>query len=269
MTTKTSETAPAQPHRGRHALVTGGSRGIGAACAHELAAAGAAVTLLGRNAARLESRAVALGGETGSDVGAIVADVTDRAALTDALARAADEKGPVTLLINNAGGTVSAPLERLDFENWNDTINLNLTSAYVAMQAVIPGMREQGFGRIVNVASVAALKGYAYISAYCAAKHGLIGLTRAAAVELAGTSITVNAVCPGYTDTDMSQRTVEHIVETSSLDAKEARAALVANNPQGRMIQPQEVAASVAYLCLPSSASITGVALPIAGGEVA
>ena len=253
---------------GRHALVTGGSRGIGAACATALAEHGAALTLVGRTAASLEERAAAIAHAGVSEIGWFAADVTDQAAFDKGLGDATQARGEIAVLINNAGGATSAPLEALDEANWNDTLTLNLTVAYRTMRQVIPGMKAAGWGRIVNIASVAGLHGYAYIAAYCAAKHGLVGLTRAAAVELAKTGITVNAVCPGYVDTDMSQESVERIVEKTGRSKDEAQAALTATNPQGRLIQPKEVADAVLFLCLPAAASITGTALPIAGGEV-
>lgn len=257
---------------GQHAFVTGGSRGIGAACANALAAQGATVTVLGRDVESLKTQvdhmAATYGLGSGPGSGYVCADASNATALAEAIGQAADTRGPVSLLINNAGGAQSAPLERLDLANWNATLALNLTSAYVGIRTVIPDMKAANFGRIVNIASTAALTGYAYVSAYCAAKHGLLGLTRAAAIELAETGITVNAVCPGYTETDMARETVDRIVATTKHDIASARKELVSHNPQGRMIEPKEIADAVVFLCRPAAASITGIALPIAGGEV-
>ena len=248
---------------GRHAVVTGGGRGIGAAIAAALAAAGAKLTLMGRTLALLEEKAAALPAAR-----AIACDVTDEQAVAAAFAQATEAFGPVTILINNAGGAASAPLARTSLELFRQMLDVNLVSAFLCSRAVLPGMLAQGFGRIVNVASVAGLKGAPYISAYAAAKHGVVGLTRALAMETAGKGITVNAVCPSYTETDMARRAVDNIVERTGRSAAEAEAALVEKNPQGRLIRPDEVAATVLWLCAPGSEAITGQAIAIAGGEV-
>ncbi|MCP5368789.1 MAG: SDR family oxidoreductase [Hyphomicrobiales bacterium] len=270
-------TAPAQdragqrdpfPLRGRHALVTGGSRGIGAACARALAGAGADVTLLGRTAATLEALKDELERDLGVRAATVTADALDEAALREAVARAAAGLGGIDILVNNVGGTTSAPVEKVDAAVWHQALALNLTSTFACAQAVVPAMKAAGWGRIVNIASTAGLKGYAYVAPYCAAKHGVIGLTRALAVELARTGITVNAVCPGFADTDMTRDTVDNIRAKTGRDAQAARAELAALNPQGRLIDPGEVAAAVAYLCLPAAGSMTGQALAVAGGEV-
>ncbi|WP_342052106.1 MULTISPECIES: SDR family NAD(P)-dependent oxidoreductase [unclassified Cupriavidus] len=256
---------------GRHALVTGGSRGIGAAIARRLLADGAVVTLLGRNAsaaATLEATAHALRADTGGRVHTVTADVTDADSIVTAMAHAARQAGPVQLLVNNAGQAASAPFGKTGLDTWRRMLDVNLTGTFVCTQAALPAMLEAGWGRIVNVASTAGLVGYSYVSAYCAAKHGVIGLTRALALELATKGVTVNAVCPGFTETDIVRDAVATIVGKTGRTATEARAELAARNPQRRLVQPEEVADAVAWLCQPAAAAITGQAIPVAGGEV-
>jgi NAD(P)-dependent dehydrogenase (short-subunit alcohol dehydrogenase family) len=248
---------------GRHAVVTGGGRGIGAAIASTLAGAGASITLMGRALGPLQERAAALPAAR-----AIACDVTDEAAVAAAFAQAKDAFGPVAILINNAGGAASAPLARTSLALLREMLDVNLVSTFLCSRAVLPDMLASGFGRIVNVASVAGLKGARYITAYAAAKHGVVGLTRALAMETARKGITVNAVCPSYADTDMTRRTIENIVAKTGRSAAEAEAALVEKNPQGRLIRPDEVAATVLWLCAPGADAITGQAIAIAGGEV-
>jgi NAD(P)-dependent dehydrogenase (short-subunit alcohol dehydrogenase family) len=244
-------------------VVTGGGRGIGAAIATMLAAAGAKVSLLGRNQARLQDAAASL-----ATARAIRCDVTEEAAVGAAFAEARQTFGPVAILVNNAGAAESAPLARTSLELFRRMLDVNLTGTFLCSRAALPDMLEAGFGRIVNVASVAGLKGAAYVSAYCAAKHGVIGLTRALALETAHKGITVNAVCPSYTDTAMARGAIATIVEKTGRSAAEAEAELVKKNPQGRLIHPQEVAAAVLWLCAPGTEAITGQAIAIAGGEV-
>jgi 3-hydroxybutyrate dehydrogenase len=251
--------------RGRHAVVTGGGRGIGATIARALVEQGAAVTLMGRNAATLEDEAARL--RPLGKVHCQAVDIADAESTTTAFAAAAQALGPVTLLINNAGQAVSAPIGKTDLALWNQMLAVNLTGSYLAIHAVLPGMLEQGWGRIVNIASTAALKGYPYVSAYCAAKHGVLGLTRALALELAKKPVTVNAVCPGYTETDIVRDSIANIRAKTGRSEAEALAELVKHNPQGRLVQPAEVANAVLWLCLPGSESITGQAISVAGGE--
>jgi NAD(P)-dependent dehydrogenase (short-subunit alcohol dehydrogenase family) len=248
---------------GKHAVVTGGGRGIGAAIASVFAEAGAELTLMGRTLAPLQERAAAL-----PVAQAIACDVTDETAVATAFAAATATLGPVEILINNAGAAASAPFARTSLELFRQMLDVNLVSTFLCSRAALPGMLEAGFGRIVNVASVAGLKGAPYIAAYCAAKHGVIGLTRALAMETARKGITVNAVCPSYTDTDMAQSAIANIIEKTGRSAADAEAALVQKNPQGRLIQPDEVASTVLWLCAPGAEAITGQAIAIAGGEV-
>jgi 3-hydroxybutyrate dehydrogenase len=251
------------PLDGQHAVVTGGGRGIGAAIASALADAGAMITLMGRSEAALQEKASGL-----PMARAVACDISDEATVAAAFAEAAGAFGPVTILINNAGAAESAPFVRTSLELFRRMLEINLIGTFLCSRAVLPDMLEARFGRIVNVASVAGLKGAAYVSAYCAAKHGVVGLTRALAVETATKGITVNAVCPSYTDTAMARRAIANIVERTGRSAAEAEAELVRKNPQGRLIRPEEVAATVLWLCAPGTGAITGQAIAVAGGEV-
>lgn len=260
--------ADAKPLAGRHALVTGGGRGIGYAVADKLAALGANVTLTGRNKERLEKSAADIAAQRGVRVAAEAFDVADAAAITAGFAAAVARSGPIAILVNNAGIAKAAPFSKTDQAFWQDIMNVDLTGAFLCCREVVKGMTGQDYGRIVNVASTAGLTGLAYCSAYCAAKHGLIGLTRALARELAKTPVTVNAVCPGYTDTDIVRDTLDNIMAKTKRSREEALSEIVATNPQGRLVDPVEVADAVAWLCLPSSASVTGQAITVDGGGV-
>ena len=253
--------------RDRHAVVTGGGSGIGLAVARQLLAAGARVTLMGRDAARLARAAQDLAPSMPERLQVQACDVGDEASVQAAFARAVEGLGGVDILVNNAGQVETAPLTRTSLAQFQQMLQVNLTGTFLCSREVLPGMLSARQGRIINVASTAALKGYAYVAAYCAAKHGVLGLTRALAAEVARKGVTVNAVCPGYTETEIVQRAVETIIAKTGRTAEEARAELAAANPQGRLIQPEEVALQVLMLASPLAAGINGQALALDGGE--
>jgi len=248
---------------GKHAFVTGGGRGIGRAVAAALARAGAAVTVIGRTEAPLREAVAA-----GEAAGCGVADVTDVVEVRRQVTAAEAARGPIAILINNAGSVESGPFIKADPSVFRAMWNVHLMGAVYATQAVLPGMIERGFGRIVNVASTAGLKGYAYVSAYCAAKHALVGLTRALAAETAARGVTVNAVCPGYTDTDLVRDSIKSVAAKTGRPQADVLAEYQKDAPIGRLIRPEEVAAAVVYLCSPEAAAVTGTTLAIAGGEM-
>jgi NAD(P)-dependent dehydrogenase (short-subunit alcohol dehydrogenase family) len=250
---------------GQHAVVTGGGTGIGAAVARRLVQAGGRVTVVGRRAEPLVETVRSLAAES---AGHALADVADETAVRAAFGAAREARGPVTILVNCAGLAQSAPAAKTSLALWNTAIAVNLTGTFLCSREFLAQLPKDAPGRIVNVASTAGLKGYAYVSAYCAAKHGVIGYTRALAAELARRPVTVNAVCPGYTDTPLLDAAVANIVKTTGRSVEDARAELSRSNPQGRFVQPAEVAETVHWLCLPESGSITGLAVPVAGGEV-
>ena len=271
-----SPSLPPSLHQ-RTAIVTGAGRGIGLAIAQTLAEAGAQIILLGRDLPRLQQAAASLPlsqplSQPNSDPSrahfCLAVDIADESAVLRAFENIRAACPRVDILINNAGQAESAPLARTDSALWQRMLGVNLNGSFYCSRAVIGAMLKQDYARIINVASTAGLVGYAYVSAYCAAKHGVIGLTRSMALEAAGTSLTVNAVCPGYTETDMVSDAVRNIAAKTGRSEQDARASLSANNPQGRLITPQEVAQTVLWLCQPHAASITGQAISISGGEV-
>lgn len=248
------------PH---HVFITGGGTGIGLAAARALAPTGARFTLVGRDGARAASAA-----EEFERAHGLSCDVADEASVAAAFSAARDRYGSIDILINNAGITPSAPLDRMDLAMWNQVLAINLTGAFLCARAALADMYANKWGRIVNVASIAGLQGGAYISAYCASKHGMIGMTRALAKECAKKGVTVNAICPGYVETDIVTRAAETIASKTKLSEDDAKVTLYANNPQGRLIQPEEVASAIAWLCSDGAAATNGSAIPMSGGEV-
>jgi NAD(P)-dependent dehydrogenase (short-subunit alcohol dehydrogenase family) len=252
---------------GRHALITGGGTGIGAAIARALAGAGANLSLVGRRAEPLTEVAANL-----ARAKVITADVTSEEQTTVMAEAARTAHGPIDILIANAGAAESAPFHQVDTSHWERMISANLTGAFLSAKAALPDLVRKhdrtGPRRIVFVSSTAGLKGYAYVAPYCAAKHGVIGLARALATELAAQDVTVNAVCPGYTDTPMLAASIANIERKTGRTRAQAETALKQLNPQGRFVAPEEVAETVLWLCTPGAQAITGQAIAVAGGEL-
>jgi NAD(P)-dependent dehydrogenase (short-subunit alcohol dehydrogenase family) len=254
---------------GKHALVTGGSRGIGAVVVEMLLAHGASVTSVSRTGAPPKESSPSGSRDA---VHHVSADVTDSESVRKAFDSARGRFGEIAILVNNAGQAASAPFLKTDPTLWRKMMAVNLDGTFHCTQAVLAGMLAAGWGRIINIASTAGLTGYGYVTAYCAAKHGVVGLTRALAVEVATKGVTVNAVCPGFTDTDIVKEAVANIVANivakTGRTAEQAQAELASRNPQKRLVRPEEVANTVAWLCLPGSEAITGQAIAVAGGEL-
>lgn len=253
---------------GKAALVTGSGRGIGAVIARRLALAGAKVAVCARTSAQVEEVAESIrkAGSGSQEAIALTCDVTDRDDVDSLVQDAQTALGPIDILVNNAGGANSAPVTRITLEDWNQTIALNATSAFLLTRALLPGMLERGFGRVINVASVAGLTGSKYIAAYSAAKHALVGLTRCAAVEVAGTGVTINALCPGFVDTPMTDATLDNVMAKTGLSREKALETILALNQQPRLVTCDEVAHVALSLCDPDGAGINGQAIAIDGG---
>ena len=248
----------------QHVLVTGAGQGIGEAIARQLLTQGARVTVLGRRAEPLQK----LLADHTQQCRMVLADVADELQVKTAFAQAVQAQGAINILINNAGQASSAPFMKMDVGLWQQMLAVNLSGTMFCMQQVLPAMAAAGWGRIVNVASTAGLVGYAYVAAYAAAKHGVVGLTRALALEYAKSGITINAVCPGYTETEIVKNSIDRVVAKTGRTSAQALAEFVKSNPQGRLVQPQEVADTVLWLCGKGASAITGQSIAVAGGEV-
>ncbi len=248
----------------RHAVVTGGGQGIGAAIARLLFVQGANVTVVGRNLETLQ----ALVAEQPESMHAVTADVSNAEQVQAAFESARGRFGPISILVNNAGQASSAPFLKTDADLWNQMLAVNLTGTVLCTQAAVPDMLAAQWGRVVNIASTAGLTGYAYVAAYCAAKHGVVGLTRALALEFAKKGVTVNAVCPGFTETDIVRNSIANVMAKTGRTEEQARAEFTAGNPQGRLVQAAEVADTVVWLCGPAASAINGQSIAVCGGEV-
>lgn len=254
--------------RGQHVVVTGGGSGLGAAIGAAFAALGADLTLMGRTRETIDAQAKSLATAASGRVRSIVCDVSNGAAVARAFGTAAKDTGPVRVLINNAGHAEAAPFAESTRKSWDVTIGVNLTGTFLCIQQVLPGMLAAGAGRIVNVASTAGLRGYPQVAAYCAAKHGVVGLTRALATEMNRTGVTVNAICPGYIEgTPMLADAVGNVMRATGKSLEAAKAALAKGSPGGRLATIQEVTDAITRLCLPDGAATTGQAIVIGGDD--
>jgi 3-hydroxybutyrate dehydrogenase len=247
----------------RHALVTGGGSGVGARIALTLAEAGAAVTIAGRRREALDAIA-----SRHDRIHGISANITHEDDVALLFEEAVAQSGAVDIVVANAGAASSAPFAKWSLDDWNAMLGVNLTGTFLTLRQAAPSMLEQGYGRMICIASTAGLKGYSYVAPYCAAKHGVVGLVRALALEYARKGITVNALCPGFTESPMLDESIANIVATTGRSEADARKALSSTNPMGRFIAPREVAQAVLWLCGPNSDSVNGQALGISGGEI-
>ena len=243
---------------GRHIVVTGGGTGVGAEIAQTFARAGASVTIMGRREEPLQAQSLSYQ----------LCDVTNAESVAGAFDRARASRGPITVVIANAGAAESVPFAKMTPVDLQAMLAVNLVGVANVWQAALPDMKEEGWGRLIAIASTAGLKGYPYVSAYCAAKHGVVGLTRALALELARTNTTVNAICPGFIETPLLERSVANIVDKTGMSLDKAREALCAGNPQKRFIETDEVASSALWLCSEAARSINGHTLALSGGEI-
>ena len=249
----------------RHALITGAGTGIGEAISRQLHREGHAVTLVGRRSEPLEALSQALGKQSF----AVTGDVTDRGAIESAFEAAKVQFGDVEILVNCAGMAPTAPFHRVDFTDWQRTMDVNVNGVFHCTQLALESMLENNWGRVVNIASVASLRGFPYVSGYCASKHAVLGMTRALALEVATQGITVNAVCPGYVDTDIVRNAIAGIVSKTGRTEADAMQHFTQSNPQGRLVETTEVARAVSWLCSEGAASVTGQAIAIDGGGTA
>ncbi len=243
---------------GKHVVVTGGGSGAGAEIAHAFAAGGAKVTIMGRDKEKLEAQKLPYQ----------ICDVSDPATILSSFEAARQDQGPISIVIANAGATESVPFSKMTPEAFNANLAVNLTGVAFSFQAALSDMKAMGWGRMIAIATTAGLKGYPYVSGYCAAKHGVVGLTRSLSVELARSGITVNAICPGFLETPMLDRSIENIMEKTGMDRETAAGKLREINPQNRFVQPREVAETALWLCSEGAASVNGHALSLSGGEV-
>lgn len=251
-----------QTMQGEHVVITGGGTGVGAEIARSFAQVGASVTILGRRLETLQEVAEEI------DALAISVDVTDRTSIDAALDRARDAQGRVSVAIANAGAVESVPFAKMKIEDFQSSLDVNLLGVFNLWQAALPDMLARDGGRMIAVASTAGLKGYSYVSHYCAAKHGVVGLTRALALELGTKKITVNAICPGFIETPLLEKSIEKIMDTTGMTDEQARASLIKGNPQKRFVQTSEVAGAALWLCTPAAFSVNGHALALSGGEI-